>query len=221
MPVPITLGEIRSLALNEIRDLTIVHPEITPLLYREGEWLFQESDTSNKVFIVLQGTYAVEKESAGMVLDEVTCDVGNFAIVGEMAYLGGQQRTASVRARTECHVLVLSPEHLETVMERFPMLTRVICRQFALRLKAANEALQELRADLALLGHGRGQTIVREAKSHLIAPGSWNLKVGRKGTTLCGLRIPESDSLLVPRDKVGICPACEEALAKGGHWAKL
>ncbi len=76
----------------------------------------------------------MEKERAGLVLDEVACDVANFAIVGEMAYLGGQRRTASVRARTECHVLVLNPEHLETVMARFPMLTRVICRQFALRL---------------------------------------------------------------------------------------
>lgn len=220
MPVPITLGEIRSLALNEIKALTVIHPEITPLLYREGEWLFQETDTSNKVFIVLRGTYAVEKERAGLVLDEVTCDVGNFAIVGEMAYLGGQDRTASVRARTECHVLVLVPEHLETVMERFPMLTRMICRQFALRLKAANEALQELRADLADRQAG-DRPVVREAKAHLVLPGSWNLKVGRKGTTLCGLRIPESDSLLRPRDKVGICPECEMALARGGHWPKM
>lgn len=220
MPVPITLGEIRSLALGEIQALTAIHPEITPLLYREGEWLFQESDTSNKIFIVLRGTYAVEKERTGLVLDEVTCDVGTFAIVGEMAYLGGQQRTASVRARTECHVLVLAPGHLETVMERFPMLTRVICRQFALRLKAANEMLQELRADLVHLGGG-SPPVVREAKAHLVAPGSWNLKVGRKGTTLCGLRIPPSDSLLAQGDRTGICPDCEEALARGGHWAKL
>ena len=95
MPVPITLGEIRSLALDEIKALTVIHPEITPLLYREGEWLFQEADTSHKIFIVLRGTYAVEKERAGLVLDEVTCDIQNFAIVGEMAYLGGQSRTAS------------------------------------------------------------------------------------------------------------------------------
>jgi CRP-like cAMP-binding protein len=221
MPVPITLGEIRSLALDEIKALTVIHPEIAPLLYREGEWLFQESDTSNRIFIILRGTYAVEKERAGLVLDEVACDVENFAIVGEMAYLGGQRRTASVRARTECHVLVLFPEHLETVMARFPMLTRVICRQFALRLKATNEALQELRAEVAYLSHGSERPPAREAKAHLIVPGSWNLKVGRKGTTLCGLRIPPSDSLLAQSNQVGICPDCEEALAKGGHWAKL
>ena len=220
MPVPITLGEIRSLALEEIKALTALHPEIRPLLYREGEWLFQEADASRKVFIVLQGTYAVEKEATGLVLDEVTCDVANFAIVGEMAYLGGQSRTASVRARTECHVLVLDPAHLETVMERFPMLTRVICRQFALRLKAANETIQELRADLAYHGHG-SERPPREAKAHLIVPGSWNLKVGRKGTTLCGLRIPPSESLLATQERVSVCPACEETLAKGGHWAKL
>ncbi len=63
MPVPMTLDQIRSFALAEIKALTVVHPEIRPLLYREGEWLFQESDASNKVFIVLRGTYAVEKEA--------------------------------------------------------------------------------------------------------------------------------------------------------------
>lgn len=220
MPVPITLGEIRSLALDEIKALTAIHSEITPLLYREGEWLFQESDTSHRIFIVLRGTYAVEKERTGLVLDEVTCDVGSFAIVGEMAYLGGQSRTASVRARTECHVLVLDPAHLETVMERFPMLTRVICRQFALRLKAANEALQELRADLVHAGGG-SRPAPEPAKAHLLQPGSWNLKVGRKGTTLCGLRIPPSESLLATQERVNVCPDCEEALGRGGHWAKL
>jgi CRP-like cAMP-binding protein len=221
MPVPLNLSEIRSRALDEIQALTLIHPEIRPLLYRKGEWLFQESDTSNKVFIVLRGTYAVEKEPTGLVLDEVTCDIENFAIVGEMAYLGGLQRTASVRARTECHVLVLAPAHLETVMERFAMLTRVICRQFALRLKAANEALQELRADKAYSDQESLRPISREARAHLIQPGSWNVKVGRKGTTLCGLRVPQSESLLAQREKVGICPACEEALAQGGHWSKL
>lgn len=221
MPVMMTLDEIRSLALNEIQALTLIHPEIQTLLYRAGEWLFQESDVSNKVFIVLHGTYSVEKERAELVLDEVTCDVEHFAIVGEMACLGGQSRTASVRARTECHVLVLAPEHLETVMERFPMLTRVICRQFALRLKAANETIQELRADLAYCGHGMERPVAREARAHLIVPGSWNQKVGRKGTTFCGLRIPESDSLLHSRERVGICAECEEALIRGGHWGKL
>ncbi|WP_306591536.1 Crp/Fnr family transcriptional regulator [Geothrix sp. 21YS21S-4] len=221
MPVPMTLDQIRSFALAEIKALTLVHPEIRPLLYREGEWLFQESDASNKVFIVLRGTYAVEKEASGLVLDEVTCDAGHFAIVGEMAYLGGQSRTASVRARTECHVLVLVPAHLETVMERFPMLTRVICRQFALRLKAANETIQELRADLAYHGHGVERPVVRDAKAHLIVPGSWNQKVGRKGTTLCGLRIPSSESLLNTGERVDYCPECEEALARGEHWGKV
>jgi hypothetical protein len=101
------------------------------------------------------------------------------------------------------------------------MLTRVICRQFALRLKATNEALQELRAELANHVHNAGRSPAQEARAHLIAPGSWNVKVGRKGTTLCGLRIPPSDSLLAQSNQVGICPDCEEALARGGHWAKL
>ncbi len=74
---------------------------------------------------------------------------------------------------------------------------------------------------LRIQGAAGGGPAFREAKAHLILPGSWNLKVGRKGTTLCGLRIPESDSLLRTRDKIGICPECEVALARGGHWAKL
>lgn len=221
MPVPILLDEIRSLALNEIHALTEIHSEITPLLYREGEWLLQETDASQDIFIILRGTYVVEQLWSGVVLDKVTCDVESFSIIGEMAYLGGQQRTASVRAITECHALRLSSNHLETVIERFPMLTRVICRQFANRLKAANEAISNLMAHQVPAEQLAASAEPGEARSHLIAPGSWNLKVGRKGRTLCGLRIPESTSLLHRRDPIGICKACEVALDREELWPKM
>lgn len=149
MMVPLDIQEIRTLALDEIQALTALHPDIALLLYQAGESLLRETDASNDIFIVLRGSYVVEQNGSDMALDETECDVETFSIVGEMACLGGQMRTATVRVKTECHALRLSPVHLETVIARFPNLTRMICRQFAIRLKAADEALCRLRATQA------------------------------------------------------------------------
>jgi len=145
MPIPFDIGDIRCLALAEIMDLIGVHPEITPLLYSVGETIISHHDSSKEFFIILRGRYEVRQPGTGVVLDRVECDIESFSIVGEMASLGCKVRTASVYATTECHALRLASEHLDTVINRFPILTKVICRQFAARLREADEALRGLR----------------------------------------------------------------------------
>ena len=148
MPQRFDLADIKTKALAEIGQMMERFPDIVPLLFQDGEYIIREGETSEDVFIVLTGTFAVEQASMLMAapagsLVRVACDVESFAIIGEMAYLGAQRRTASIKAAAPTHCLCLKPEHIDAIIDGFPMLTRVICQQFALRLKEANEALRE------------------------------------------------------------------------------
>ncbi len=151
MPSPFPLASVKSQALDEIQGLLGRFPDITPLLFQPGEYLIREGDAAQDVFIVLQGTLVVEQES--MLVDSpptplatLTCEVESFAVIGEMAYLGDQVRAASVKAVTATHTLRLLPAHLDAVMGSCPMLTRVLCQQFAQRLREANRTIKEYQA---------------------------------------------------------------------------
>lgn len=148
MPQTFALAEIKSKALVEIGQMMERFPDIIPLLFQPGELIIREGEAAEDVYIVLSGTFVVEQ--APMLLDtpaaplvQVMCDVERFAIIGEMAYLGAQRRTASIRAVAPTHCLCLKPGHMDAIIEGFPMLTRVICQQFAQRLKEANDALRQ------------------------------------------------------------------------------
>ena len=151
MPEPFTLSSIQSAALDELQRLRGQYQDITPLMFHPGEYLIEEGEESEDIFIVLQGAFVVEQALAGpgarvQTLANVTCSVETFAIVGEMAYLGTHVRTASVKAVVSTHALCLKPRHLEALMGTCPMLTRVLCQQFVQRLREANQALRDLRA---------------------------------------------------------------------------
>ena len=72
------------------------------------------------------------------------------AIVGEMAYLGAQRRAASVRSTGRSHALRLLPAHIDGILEGFPGLTRVICKQFSRRLQDTDQALRAVQGRFAL-----------------------------------------------------------------------
>ena len=151
MPQRFDLATIKTKALDEIGQMMERFPDITPLMFQPGETIIQEGGEGEEVFIVLSGMFEVEQAStrAGFPatpMVRVSCDPETFSIVGEMAYLGDQRRTATIRAVAPTHCLRLNPVHIDAIIEQFPMLTRVICRQFALRLREANDALRPIRA---------------------------------------------------------------------------
>jgi hypothetical protein len=71
----------------------------------EGAMLVGQGDTGDEVFLVLDGLFDVE------VGGQTVAEVGPGAIVGERASLEGR-RSATLRARTACRVVVLEPESL-------------------------------------------------------------------------------------------------------------
>jgi len=140
---------------SEVVRLLARYPEIEARAYRDGEYLIREDEESQEIFIVLRGALVVEQASlipggAPVMLAGLTAEPEAIAIVGEMAYLGSQRRAASVKSSGRSHALCLGPAQVDGILDGFPGLTRVICKQFSRRLQDTDQALRALQARFAL-----------------------------------------------------------------------
>ncbi len=72
--------------------------------------IITEGDIDDTFYIVLSGTVRIEKEG------RVIAKVGVGECFGEMAYIGGQARTATVKADTDCLLMRISA----TLLDRAP-----------------------------------------------------------------------------------------------------
>ena len=127
-------------------------PELGVLSFGEGEYLIREKEETQTIFIVLRGALVVEQASGATpaILACITAEQDAIAIVGEMAYLGAQARAASVRSCGRTYTLCLEPRHVEAILQGYPALTRIICRQFSQRLQETDKTLRTLQERFAL-----------------------------------------------------------------------
>ncbi len=135
---------------------------IARVCFDDGEYLITADETSLDLYLVLKGAFVVETHSEPAdnrppePLAAVEApDASSPAFVGEMAYLDAGLRTASVRSSGVTYALRMRPEHLNVIMEEFPVFTRILCNRFAERLRRTTEALRDDRELFAL--HERQQ----------------------------------------------------------------
>nr|WP_320132302.1 cyclic nucleotide-binding domain-containing protein [uncultured Holophaga sp.] len=204
MPEIYDLTQLILDAIPELAGLLERCPELEALVYRDGEYLMREGEVSQDLFLVLEGAYVVTRapeaqRANGLILATVSVDWGEPSIVGEMAYFGAQRRSASVRSTGRTLALRLNAGHIDTIVEAFPGLLRLIFRQFSQRLAETNRSLEEVRARFALDPVSRlapeGECLfsLGEPAERLfqVAMGSLRLE-GAEGTRLVGpVDLPE------------------------------
>ncbi len=150
--------ELESLGLDEDSELLRLarqNPGIQPRAYRDGEFLVRDGEDSQEVFIVLKGAYVVElapvpPATRPTLLATNECDLQRPAIVGEMSLLGTHRRSAFVRSVGKTLALSLGLDHLEAMLNGYPGLTRLLCQQFATRLRDTKQRLHELQHKFTL-----------------------------------------------------------------------
>ena len=108
--------------------------------YASGETLINEGDTTREAFFIYAGKAAVFKQFDDSEKRLMQIDEGN--LLGEMAYLLNEPRTASVRAETELTALVLPPAMLEELMHYSAPFSRRIIDSLATRLMRMNQSAQ-------------------------------------------------------------------------------
>ncbi len=106
-------GRLASVML--LRDLT------------EGEILVNEGTSDSHLYVLVKGVLGVVKNAGSP--DRVTINTlsaGDF--VGELSFMDGQQRFASLVALSDARVMGLSRESLESLLEQDPWLVYRVMR---------------------------------------------------------------------------------------------
>jgi CRP-like cAMP-binding protein len=148
MPEPFELDMLDLPEDSEIHRLLVRCEGIEALRFLDGDNLMVEGEDSRETYIVLRGSFVVEQgadgENAGsgtpLAIRSVTEEDPLF--IGEMAYLGDNIRTATVRSSGAVFTLCLHPEHIDTIIEEFPFFTRVLSRQLTRRVRESGELIK-------------------------------------------------------------------------------
>jgi NTE family protein len=103
---------------------------------RAGEWLFREGDAPGSAYVLAGGRLQIVQEGA------VVRELAPGAVLGELALLTGEPRSAGARAHRDATLLELPREAFESVLDDHPRAARTLLVQVAgqLRTTSANTA---------------------------------------------------------------------------------
>jgi PAS domain S-box-containing protein len=107
---------------------------------RAGQTIFLEGDDSQDLYILVSGRVDIIKGNTKIA---ETSEPGS--IIGEMSFLLGESRTASVKAREDIKVLRIPKEEASVFLENFPHVTAEISRLLARRLEETSTIMFGLR----------------------------------------------------------------------------
>ena len=109
-----------------------------PRSYPKGSRVFHQGDESDACYIVRSGEVRVTREhSDGRAIALATLGPGE--IVGELAMLDGEVRSASVEAITDIDLLAVAARDMRGMLERNPGLTAKLVVALTKRVRETNE----------------------------------------------------------------------------------
>jgi monoamine oxidase len=112
---------------GEIRLLATMFEEL-PIA--QGDWLCRKGEAADRVFMIESGTLDVVDERSGATL----ASLGQGALTGEYGLFQNAQRTASIRATSNCLVLTLDYPRFTRFLNAFPQASLALLRQIVGRI---------------------------------------------------------------------------------------
>ena len=118
---------------KDLRDITRLTEEVA---FDEGTVVMREGERGSEVFVIVDGILEVSRGGDGNL-----AEVGAGQVVGEIALLSNQPRSATVTAATSVRALRIGGAEFLDLLERMPLLWLKITRALADRI-ANDERLQ-------------------------------------------------------------------------------
>ncbi|MBN1426353.1 cyclic nucleotide-binding domain-containing protein [Candidatus Fermentibacteria bacterium] len=99
-----------------------------------GQILFREGDPNNgRMFVIRSGELSIIKARNGVEYEVNTASQGD--LLGEVSFLAGESRTATVQATTACSLFCLSNESFEKMVLRNPQVGLKVIRRLVATLR--------------------------------------------------------------------------------------
>ena len=138
----------RDFSWAEIQSLT---EHLAAVRVPMGQYIVQENQDERFMAILLGGKAVVTKRSTDRSRKELAELSVGYA-VGELALLDGQPRSASVVAKSDCRLLVLTISHLEFMEIEKPELCCKLLKRMAVsmgqRLRATSASLVDIMVEI-------------------------------------------------------------------------
>jgi CRP-like cAMP-binding protein/uncharacterized protein (DUF2225 family) len=168
-------------------------PTLKRLSLAAGQVLVREGDPPGAMYVIYAGrmrVYRRDLTAIDSMIDVATLGVGD--VIGELAAILGQLRSATVQALEPSQVLEIPADHMANVMQQYQPLLRVVALALRERSELPDTQITELAATLGLVFPAEAETVA-----------------DRDGATPNRqiLAVPEYDAAVVYPKAVN-CPAC-------------
>lgn len=109
---------------------------------KKGEILFAEGESSRAMYFIKSGMIRIFKRKGSSNIELDTIHSGQ--IVGELAFLDGQPRSASAETLTECQLVEISGHAFNQTLARMPEWLKILLKTVVSRLRGASNRIRQL-----------------------------------------------------------------------------
>jgi CRP-like cAMP-binding protein len=109
---------------------------------KKGELLFAEGENSRAMYLVKSGMIRLYKKKGDSHIELDTIRSG--AVLGELAFLDGNPRSASGEALTDCELVEISGPVFQEVLARIPDWLKIMLKTIVTRLRTASTRIRQL-----------------------------------------------------------------------------
>jgi len=88
---------------------------------KEGTVLFKEGDIGDYLFFIVDGIIEIVIKTRNK-QNEIIATCSSGASIGEMSLLDEYERSATVRAFTDCEILILTKSKFDSIISMYPQL---------------------------------------------------------------------------------------------------
>jgi CRP-like cAMP-binding protein len=115
-------------------------------IYQPGDIIAYEGDKDRDLYVLSEG--ALEILIKGDDGDVVVGEINPPEIIGEISFLNGSPRTATIRAKTEVKVYILSYYKVEQELAEIPPWFKLILRTLTQRMQSCSQKIKVMEEEL-------------------------------------------------------------------------
>lgn len=133
---------LKGLADKDLEDMV---PNLIPVRYSKGQYIFYRNDKSTGLYFVVEGSIQIIIDNE-LNKEIVVYTIGKGDIVGEMSLFSNEKRSATAVALEESYLFKVHNEKFIELMHGHPSIAVNLARILIERLLAANEMIERLGA---------------------------------------------------------------------------
>lgn len=121
----------------------------------KGDILFKEGDVSNAMYLIRSGSIRIFKRKGDSQIEIDTLRAGQ--ILGEMAFLDGNPRSASAEALHDAELVEISKSIYDSTMVQIPEWLKVLLKAIVARLRSTTTKMKNLETSSSEMNYAEGR----------------------------------------------------------------